>query len=92
MREWIEYGTIQIEHKDHQFNLEIRGEFHKELYGQDADGNRGIMQTFCDNLEVHKVEGPSAEIELELCQEVVDLFYDKYDCDDVQWEGSTEKE
>ena len=43
-----------IEIKGHQLEVQVQGEaiLSRELYGQDADGNRGEWMTFVDILEI----------------------------------------
>ena len=60
---WIEVGNIDIEYKNELYDVAVEGEFYSSMEGQDADGNRGVMMTFCDGWEIVDIvpDPPSKE-------------------------------
>lgn len=48
--------------------------YHKEMYGQDADGNRGEKRTFIDDIVLESVVHTGTE--MEIVGELTDKEYD----------------
>lgn len=38
------YYRFKFEHEDVEYDSEVELDIHKDLYGSDADGNRGIVE------------------------------------------------
>ena len=87
-REWTEHATYVFEYNDIQYELELTGTFHTEMYGQDADGNRGELRTFCDDIEIDSISpAPKSKFDRDMIE---DDFYSNIECDDINWGGGPE--
>lgn len=85
MKEWTQKGTTDVEYKDEQYNVEVEGTFYDEMYGQDADGNRGVMMTFCDDFRIITISPPPpSEEALHYIEEGVYALMP----DDFEWEDA----
>ena len=83
MKEWVQKGSTTIEYKNEEYEVEVEGIFYNEMCGQDADGNRGVMLTFCDDFKIMTISPPpSSEEALHYIEESVYALMS----DDFNWE------
>ncbi len=52
MKGWTQTGTYVVPYKDEEYEVEVEGIFYESKEGQDADGNRGMWMTFCDDISI----------------------------------------
>ena len=84
---WTETGTcyVDLSRYEQSFKVKVLGKFSKSLEGQDADGNRGMMMTFLDDLEIIEVEFGPEEAYDEIEEKVANLGVN-----DIEWDGNAE--
>ena len=54
--------SVEINRFNLTLSVEASGHIYRENYGADADGNRGEMRTFCDDLEISITDGTGKDI------------------------------
>ncbi len=55
MKGWTQIGTYVVPYKDEEYEVEVEGMFYESKEGQDADGNRGMWMTFCDDISITNI-------------------------------------
>lgn len=79
-------NTIQIEHKDREFSVEISAVLvHDGNYGADADGNRGMPMDFIEDVTVESVAANDGEPVPDEVKKEVEALAEKR-ADDHDWE------
>jgi hypothetical protein len=62
MKSWSNDVTVNIEFEDEDYTVTCTAELHRENYGADADGNRGLPTTFLDDVSVHLILNERGEV------------------------------
>ena len=52
MKSWTQLATYDVPYKDEQYSVEVEGTFYESMENQDADGNRGMLITSCDDIKI----------------------------------------
>ena len=63
MKEWSQLGSIDVPYKSEQYEVVVEGKFSESMENQDADGNRGRLITFCDEIEIITISPPPPSAE-----------------------------
>lgn len=82
MTEFVE-ARAEIEYKGRIRQVDVLLELYHDLnHGADIDGNRGVPETFLENIEIEYIDGMPADeaefkIEEDLYDKISDLFVEK---------------
>jgi hypothetical protein len=88
MRNWESWKTIHFTLDDCDYTAEVILRCHEEMWGQDADGNRGILRSFIDDVEILEVidgGGRNVTITDDMEDAIIDVAYN---CDISDLDGN----
>lgn len=79
---WTSHKTINFTLDDWDYKAEVILRCHEEIYGQDADGNRGMWTSFIDDVEIINVMDIYGLNVIMVTQEMENAIIDSaYNCD-----------
>lgn len=82
MKLWAIHKNIKFTFNDWDYSAEVILYFCREVYGEDADGNRGCLRTFLDNIKILHVEDIYGLEVLKITEEMTEAIIDvTYNCD-----------
>jgi len=77
------YHTFYIEYKDAEYEVDGSANVYRELYGSDADGNRGVMMDFVEDIQVENLGDEAKKLPIADQQQIEALAEKKMD--DHDW-------
>jgi hypothetical protein len=95
MKRWKIHKNIKFTLNDWEYSAEVTLFLHREVYGEDADGNRGCLRTFLDDVEILHVEDIYGLEVLKITEEMTEAIIDvTYNCDfdSLYQEGNDEED
>lgn len=88
MKKWEEIGTATYVYQGEEFNLQFLGQFSESVEGQDADGNRGMLMTSTDNIEVTQITNENGDLLTgESFRTISELFFLENLEETIDWQG-----